>query len=120
MPQVKEKISAVDKVDVAIVRVSPARGPRLRDFKIVAAISKSWPPFHDLNMTDCEVVVPPKVRAKMFVCNAAVFVVLFLIVLLFLSSIFIVSMLVLRKGGNHPRKKQASANRSNGCESFHV
>ena len=120
MPQVKQKISAIDKVDIGIVGVSPARRPRLGNFKIVAAVSKSWPAFNDLDMTDRKVVVPAKVRAEMFVCNAAVFVVLFLIVLLFLSSILIVSMLVLGKRGNHSRKKHGRANRSDCCESFHV
>jgi hypothetical protein len=120
MLQIKQKISAIDKVDIGIVCVSPSRGPRLRNFKIVAAVSKSRPPFHDLDMTDREVVVPAKMRAEMFVCYAPVFLVLFLIMLLFLSSIFIVSMLVLGKRGNHSRKKHSRANRSQCCESFHV
>jgi uncharacterized membrane protein YdbT with pleckstrin-like domain len=80
-----------------------------------------WPASDDFDVTDCEVVIVAKMGTKMFVVDSTgMLVMLVLIVSFLLSSTFIVVMLVLGKGGNHSREKQASANRSNGCESFHV
>jgi len=121
MPEIKQKISAVDKVDVAIVRISPARGPGLRNFKIVAAVCEVRPASDDLGVTDREVVIVAKMGTKMFIVDSTgVLVMLVLIVSFFLSRTFIVLMLVLGKRRNHSREKQASTNRSNRCESFHV
>jgi hypothetical protein len=121
MPQIEQKISTVDKVDVAIVRVSPARGPGLRNFKIVAAVSEVRPASDDLDVTDREVVIVAKMGTKMFVVDSTgMLVMLVLIFSFFLSSTFVVLMLVLGKRRNHSREKYGGANRSDCCESFHV
>jgi hypothetical protein len=116
--QVEKKVLAIDIVDVAVVGVGPAGGPGLRNFKIVATVSEMRTAAHDLDMADCEVVVPAKVGAEVFVGNAASF----LVVPFFLADffVFVISMLVLGDRGNHPREKDACANCSNGCEFLHV
>jgi hypothetical protein len=119
--QIKQKVSAIDEVDVAVVAVRPSSRPCVDNFKIVTAICEVRPASDDLDVTDCEVVIVAKMGTKMFVVDSTgMLVMLVLIVSFLLSSTFIVVMLVLGKGGNHSREKQASANRSNGCESFHV
>jgi hypothetical protein len=114
--QIKQKIPAIDEVDVTVVRVSPARGPRLRNFEIVAAVGEVGPASHDLDVTDREVVVPAEMRAKMFVVDATGM----LVALFSLSSIFIIAVFVLGKDGDHSREKQCGTDGSNCCESFHV
>ena len=58
---------------------------------------------YDLDVADCEVVVPSKVGAEMFVGNAVgVLIVTFLVVVLFLADffVFVVAMVVLGDRGN--------------------
>jgi hypothetical protein len=121
VPQIKQKVSPVDEVDIAVVRVSPARWPRLRDFEIVAAVGEVRSASDYFDVTNCEMVFPAKMSAKMFVVDSTgMFVALYIIVPLFLSNFFVVSMLVLGKGGDQSPEKQPSTNSSNRCESFHV
>jgi hypothetical protein len=121
VPQVKQKIPAIDEVDIAVVGVSPARRPSLRYFEIVAAVGEVRSASDYLDVTDGKVVFPSKVRAKMFVVNSTgMLVALCIIVPLFLSNFFVVSMLVLGKGGDQSPEKQPSADGSNRYESFHV
>jgi hypothetical protein len=114
--QVKQKIPAIDEVDVTVVCVSPARGPRLRNFEIVAAVGEVGPASHDLDVTDREVVFAAEMSTKMFVVDATGM----LVVPFFLSSIFIIAVVVLGKDGDHSREKQCGTDGSNCCESFHV
>lgn len=121
MPQVKQEIPTVDEVDIAVVGVSPARGPRLGYFEIVAAVGEVGSACHYFDVTDREMVIPAEMRAKMLVVDSTGMVIaLYIIVLFFLSNFFVVSMLVLGKGGDQSREKQPSADGSNCCESFHV
>src|SRR5277367_1877728 len=45
--QVKEEIFSIDKVDVAVIRISPTYGPCIDDLKTVAAVLKLRPAFYD-------------------------------------------------------------------------
>ena len=45
--QVKEEILSVDVIDVAVVAVSPACGPRVHKFETVTAVLKLGLPSHD-------------------------------------------------------------------------
>jgi hypothetical protein len=116
VPQVKQKVSAVDEVDVAVVRVSPACRPRLCNFEVVAAVGEVRSAAYYLDVTNREVVIVAEMGTKMFVVDSTGM----LVMLFFLSSIFIISVLVLGNDGDQSCEKQSSANGSNCCESFHV
>jgi hypothetical protein len=121
VPQVKQKVSAVDEVDIAVVGVSPARRPRLRYFEIVAAVGEVRSAFHHFDVTNREMVIPAEMCAKMFVVDSTrMFVALYVIVPLFLSNFFVIAVLVLGNDRGHSCEKQSSADGSNRYESFHV
>ena len=102
MSHIEQIVSAVDKVDIAVVGVSPSTGPGLRNLKVVAAVRKSRTALYDLDVTDREVMFMPEVSTKMLVRNTTVLFVAYLLVLLFLPGFFMfVAMLVLGKDGNH-------------------
>ena len=102
MSHIEQIVSAVDKIDVAVVGVSPSTGPRLRNLKVVAAVRKSRTALYDLDVTDREVMFMPEVSTKMLVRNTTVLFVTYLLVLLFLPGFFMfVAMLVLGKDRNH-------------------
>jgi hypothetical protein len=122
MPHIKHVISAVDEVDVAVVRVGPPNGPWLGNLEVVAAVGETRPTFHDFDVTDREVVFATKMSTEMFVCNATgMLVVSFLIVPFFLPRIFVfISVLVLSNYGEHSCEKNCGTNGAHCCESLHV
>lgn len=94
MPHVEQVVTAIDKIDVAIIRVTPSRWPRLRKREIVSTISESPFAADHGDVTNRKVVVPAKPLAKVFIGDAAlgdVFVAFFctLIVMLFLPNLFV-------------------------------
>jgi hypothetical protein len=68
--QIKEEIFPVDKVDVAIIRVSPAHRPRIHEFKAVAAILKLRLAGDDYGFRG-ESMAAAKVSAEFVVRNAS-------------------------------------------------
>lgn len=122
MSQIKQIISAVDKVDVTVVGVSPSPGPGLGSLKVVAAVRKSRTALYDFDVTDREVMFMPEMSAKMLIGNTTgMLFVTFLLVLLFPLDIFvIVAMIVLGKEGDHSCEQYRRRNGARRGESFHV
>ena len=123
MPHIKHVVSAVDEVDVAVVRVGPSNRPWLGNLKVVTTVSEMRTTSHYFDVTDREVVFATKMSTEMFVCNAAgMLVVSFLIVPFFLASLFFffISMLVLSNYGEHSCEKNCGTNSAHCCESLHV
>jgi hypothetical protein len=122
MSQIKQIVSAVDKVDVTVVGVSPSPGPGLGNLKVVAAVRKSRTALYDLDVTDREVMFMPEMSAKMLIRNTTgmLFVTFLLVLLLPLDIFVIVAMIVLGKEWDHSCEQHRRTNGARRGESFHV
>ena len=134
--QIKQKVTSIDIVDIAIIRVSPADRPCFNDLKVVAAVGEPGSAFDHLNVADGEVMLSPEVRAEMIVGNPAmlfgsclivfvlivlhlvvlVLIVLYLIVLFFLPRLVILVLvpivIVLGHDRQHCCEQKCRANRT--------
>jgi hypothetical protein len=121
MSQVKKKISAIDKVDVAVVVVGPSAGPRLRDFKVVAAVGKMRPAFDDRYVPDGEVMIVSEVLTEMRVIDPAHMLVVprFFVMLFLLGIAMLVSVFILGHGGHRRPQNKGSTDPSDYCQSLH-
>ena len=71
MTRIKQKILAIDVVNVAIVTVSPRWRPLICKHKCVAAVLEAWPAFYDLGPMHDEVMLSPELGAEPVLGNAA-------------------------------------------------
>src|ERR1700683_4414921 len=94
-------ISAVNEVDVGIVVVRPSMRPCVHNFEVVAAVGEMRPASENGDVPDGEMVVVAKMRAEVFVINAApCFCVL--LVVLFLPRLIVMLVVVLGISGHRP------------------
>ena len=70
MQQVKEEIFSIDKIDVAVIRVSPAYGPDIHELKAVTAVLKLRPAFYDYSFCG-EGMATAKAGAELLVWNVS-------------------------------------------------
>jgi hypothetical protein len=73
MKQIEQKIFAVYVVDVALIRVSPPRRPRVYDVEPVAAILEAPLAFDNSGLMDNKSVLAPEIGAELVIRNAAAF-----------------------------------------------
>ena len=71
MTRIKQKILAIDVVNVAIVGVSPLWWPAINKNKRVAPVLEAWPAFYDLGPMHDEVMLSSELGAKAVLRNAA-------------------------------------------------
>jgi hypothetical protein len=70
VPRIKQKIPALDEIDIAVVGVGPSSRPGLSDFESVPAVPKARMACHHSHVADSKVVLASKVGAKMFIRNS--------------------------------------------------
>jgi len=73
MKQIEQKIFAVYVVDVALIRISPPRRPRVYDVEPVAAILEALLAFDNSGLMDNKSVLAPEIGAELVIRNVAAF-----------------------------------------------
>jgi hypothetical protein len=113
--QVVEKISAIDVINVDIIVVRPSVRPRLRDFKVVPAVSEVRPAADHGYVADSKMMVMTEMRAEMRIVDAlhmlivpdfrfVMFVVLHFLIMSFFLPLFFFMVIILRYKRDCPRK----------------
>jgi hypothetical protein len=70
MPHIKQKVLAIDKINVAGIGIRPAGGPSLPNLETVATIQEARVACHDGHVLDGKVMLTPEVLVKMCIGNA--------------------------------------------------
>jgi hypothetical protein len=122
MPQIKQKVSAIDKVDVAVVVVRPSMRPGVHNFKVIAAVTEVRPASDNRHVTDGEMVIVAKMLAEMFIVDAAMLFAPFLVIMpFFLPRVIapLISVLILAESGHRRSQQKRNTDAASYQQSLH-
>ncbi len=120
MRQVKQEVSTIDEVDVAVVGVGPTVRPRIHDFEVISAVGEVRTPADNGHMPDGEVMIVSEMRAKVRIINplslSHVRIVMFLLPRII---VMLIPMLVLSEGRDRSAQQKCPAHSTHYQKSFH-